>query len=295
MSASSFVLHTFRQQCIATLQPVCISHAQAVAETDWIFQHILEISAEQVWVHLETPVTQQALNQVETLLKRRVQERQPVQYLLGEAYFYGQRFQVTPAVLIPRPETELLVQAVLQYVGTRPQNQPIRILELGTGSGCIAITLAIMCRAKNQAVELMATDISSAALAVALQNAQNHQVDSTIQFLESNWFKAISPQAFDVIVSNPPYIATDLATTLQPEVVNHEPHLALFSGEVGLDSYRAIAAGATDYLTLEGQLFLEIGAGMRQSVQCEFEAQNWQLVDVVSDLEELERIVVFAK
>jgi len=172
----------------------------------------------------------------------------PVSYITGWREFYGVALRVTPDVLIPRPETELLVELALERI---PQGSA-RVLELGTGSGAIAVALA----KERPRLKIVATDISEAALAVARRNAREH--GAAIDFVRSDWFEALGPQGFDLIVSNPPYVAAGDAHLEQGDL-RFEPRLALVGGEDGLDCIRKIAAGARNRFQSGGWLLLEHG------------------------------------
>jgi release factor glutamine methyltransferase len=216
-----------------------------------------------IWLlaHPEAALTEAEAASFLTLTGRRA-AGEPVQYLTGTQEFYGLELRVTPAVLIPRPETEHLVEAALAWSET--QIKPLRFLDIGTGSGAIAIAIA----ANQPAAEIVATDISSATLAIARDNALRLGVASRIRFLESDLFSALDPTdiPFDAILSNPPYVPITDAPTLQREVVAHEPHTALFAGPNGLDIYRRLIPAAYTALRPGGLLALEIGFGQRNAL-----------------------------
>ena len=191
------------------------------------------------------------------LIANRAQGR-PIAYLTGRREFWSREFLVTPDVLIPRPETELLVELCLALM---PANQPCRLLDLGTGSGIIAVTLA----AERPDAQVSATDISPNALQVAAENAEKHQV-GRIQFYLSNWFESIPDGQYDLIVSNPPYIAEDDAH-LQQGDLRFEPKSALIASDQGLKDIRLIAEAALARLAWGGYLLLEHGYNQQQSVQ----------------------------
>lgn len=186
---------------------------------------------------------------IETLVSRR-EGGEPVAYILGEKEFYGRLFTVTPNVLIPRPETELLVEAALARL---PLDRPARILDLGTGSGCIAITIAL----ERPDCEVVAVDASPAALEVARSNAERLGAGK-VRLILSDWYARLKNLRFDMIVSNPPYIASGDAHLAQGDLP-HEPRQALASGPLGLDAIRAIVSRATDHLTPGGWLLSEHG------------------------------------
>jgi release factor glutamine methyltransferase len=192
----------------------------------------------------------------------RLLRHEPVQYVLGETEFFGLPFAVSPAVLIPRPETELLVETAAEWLRERG-GRGLRILDVGTGSGCIAITLAKLFPAS----EITALDISPAALEVAEGNARRNGV--AVRFLESDLFSAVKGETFDLVASNPPYIASAECGTLSPTVRDFEPRLALDGGKDGLAVVSRLAAEVRQILRLPGALVLETGDGQAESVtQC---------------------------
>ncbi|WP_433969527.1 peptide chain release factor N(5)-glutamine methyltransferase [Tunturiibacter gelidiferens] len=217
-------------------------------------------------------------------INRRLQ-LEPIQYITGEQEFYGLRLHVTPAVLIPRPETEHLVEAVLKLL---PANQPVKLVDIGTGSGAIAIALAV----HLPLAEITALDLSSDALAIAERNAREHGVANRIQFLQSDLLVAIKSlgQTFDAIVSNPPYIPESDRPTLHPQVRDHEPATALFAGETGLDIYRRLIPEAASALKPNGILALEIGHGQQKPLT--HLLAGWNDVTFVNDLQHIPRVAL---
>lgn len=193
----------------------------------------------------------------DALVARRVR-REPMAYIRGTQEFYGREFLVGPGVLIPRPETELIVdEAKAAAMGRRTP----RIADIGTGSGCLAVTLAL----ELPSAQVTATDISADALTIARGNAAAHQVGGRVSFVETSYLTGIAG-AFDVIVSNPPYVRDIDAPTLAPEVRDHEPREALFGGDDGLRDIRAIVQSATTALKPGGVLVMEIGMGQAKAV-----------------------------
>lgn len=213
-------------------------------------------------------------------IDRRIRH-EPVQYILGEQEFYGLAMKVTPAVLIPRPETEHLVEAVLARV---PRNAPLRICDVGTGSGAIAIALA---HALPHA-QVTAVDSSVAALEIARQNAEFHAVAHRVRLVESDLLTALSAELFDVIVSNPPYVAE--SEKLEPQVRDWEPHAALFSGPAGLEVYQRLIPQARTALNPGGWLLLEIGHGQRDSLSSLL--AGWNDVEFIADLQGIPRVAI---
>jgi release factor glutamine methyltransferase len=216
---------------------------------------------------------------------------EPVQYITGRAAFRGIDLAVTPAVLIPRPETEGLVEAVLQVLAgeARRWTTP-RVLDLGTGSGAIALALA----AEWPALRVTATDASAAALALARGNAAALGLEARVTFRAGDWFDPIAPdERFEVIVSNPPYIATGEWVALPDDVRRHEPHAALFAGETGLEALRAIIDLAPDHLVAGGLLALELAETRALEVAGWLEgARDWEDAELRDDLAGRPRVLL---
>lgn len=220
-----------------------------------------------------------------TILAEKLKGR-PLAHIISQAEFMGRVFKVNPNVLIPRPETEELInESIKQF----KNNLPNSILDLCTGSGCIAISLAFL----YEKAQITASDISGLALETALTNARNLQVNQKINFIKSNLFENISGK-FDFIISNPPYIATNDIKTLSPEV-RFEPHLALDGGIDGLDIIKKIAEDAPNYLNQNGLLALEIGCEQAPKVVKFFREDIWQKPQVICDFAHIERFVFVRK
>ena len=222
------------------------------------------------------------------VLKRRA-EGEPLQYILGKAHFMGREFKVDSRVLIPRPETELLVEAALSYIAKaqKEKDRVLEVLELGTGSGCIAITLAL----SLENIFLTATDVSGDAISVARENAFVNKAGSRINFLQSDMFYLCN-RAYDVIISNPPYVVSSVIDSLQQEV-RREPRIALDGGEDGLKFIRCIIQGSLHYLAADGLLILEIGFGQLKQVRNLFAtAREFEIIHVVMDYNSIDRVIV---
>lgn len=221
------------------------------------------------------------------LIARRAQ-REPVAYIVGEREFYWRRFIVTPATLIPRPETELLIDTALQ---ASAQHRFPRVIDVGTGSGCIAVTIA----AELAAASVTATDISEPALEIARANAAQHGVAERIDFRRGAYF-AGAAEPFDLILSNPPYVPERDRAGMQPDVVNFEPATALFAGGDGLDCVRSLIALSTSALAPGGSLIFEFGFGqaprIKQLIACQ---PDLRLESLLSDLQDIPRIAVVAR
>lgn len=215
------------------------------------------------------------------IIEKRTKERIPVQYLLGYGYFMGEKFTVTPDVLIPRPETELLVQKV---IGLQGEN----ILDIGTGSGCIAIMAQ-----KLSNKDVWACDISPKALEIAQLNAKS--LNAKVKFVQSDLFSNIT-EKFDIIVSNPPYIALSTMPELQKEVQLHEPHLALFANDAeGVEFYKRIIEQSKNHLHAGGHIAFEIGIGQALSISEMLEQNDFKNIEIIKDLSKIERIIIAQK
>ena len=216
---------------------------------------------------------------------------EPLQYITGHQYFYGLEFEVTRDVLIPRPETELLVEAALDLIGDADGTS--LVCDVGTGSGCIAIAL-LHNRPKARAV---AVDVSEAALGVAARNAARHGVSERIRFAVSDCFAALEKNKlrFDLIVSNPPYVAKKDLFGLQREVREHEPRVALTPGDDGLSIIHRLVSQAPAFLVDGGYLLLEIGFDQRAAVEELIDASVWKAINVQQDLQGIPRTIVLQK
>jgi len=206
---------------------------------------------------------------------------EPMAYLLGEREFYGLRIEVTAEVLIPRPETELVVEMALERL---PETGPARVLDMGTGSGCIGVTLAKL----RPGVHVIASDVSEAALSVAARNAQRERLHN-IEFRLGSWFEPLAGEQFDVIVSNPPYVALG-DPHLQEGDLRAEPHLALVAGSDGLEALRAIVLGASEYLLPAATLILEHGHDQAQALAELLAAARFRNIVSRTDLAGIARV-----
>lgn len=250
----------------------------AARDARLLMAHALEISADRVMLALHDPLPEAAAMRLEEAVTARL-ARQPVSQITGQRQFWGRSFRVTRDVLDPRPETETLVAEALAAPFSC-------ILDLGTGSGAILLTLL----AERSGATGIATDLSDAALEVARGNAVALGLTDRASFLQGDWFAPVSGR-FDLIVSNPPYIAADEMAGLSPEVREWEPHLALTPGGDGLDAYRAIAAGARDHLLPQGRLLVEIGPTQGAAVAALFTAAGLAQARILTDLDNRHRVV----
>jgi release factor glutamine methyltransferase len=257
-----------------------VSNSRLTAEV--LLAHALSVEREYLYSHDDRVMRAEELQTLEDFLYDRV-GGVPLQYIVGRQEFYGRYFRVDPAVLIPRPETEYAVEAVLENAGERNAGRQ-RILDVGTGSGCIAVTLAL----EIPEAEVFAADISEAALRVAHRNART--LGATVGFACMDVLDAISGK-FDFIVSNPPYVRMDDISRLQREVREHEPHVALFSPEDEPAIYRRLVLGAERLLNSGGCLVVEVGIGMDERVASLFGAK-WETLPTKRDLQEIPRTVI---
>jgi len=261
--------------------------AEAEAEASLLLCHLLSCRRTDIFLQgdlLVPPAVQQAL----TLAVQRRLCWEPLAYVLGEQEFFGRPFAVTPAVLIPRPETELLVERAITLLGSSMGGgTSARVLDLGVGSGVIAITLA----AEVSSITVLGVDLSLAAIRVAQANAIRHRVEDRICWVNANWGESLGGAGFDLIVANPPYVAGKLRATLQPELAA-EPALALYGGEDGRQAIAQIMADVARLLRPGGTLLMEIGYDQGAYVATTMETLgSWSRVMVHDDYAGLPRIV----
>lgn len=267
------------------LAPVCHTSAQVSAEIDWLLTSVPGLTPAQRFAGTAPPLTDAQAARLEDLLARRVDCRVPLQYLLGEAHFYGLRLRVTPDVLIPRPETELLAEQAItacQETMNFAKTARCRMLDVGTGSGAIALAVK---HALDKTVDMVAVDISQEALSVARDNAR--QLGLTIDFRQGDGLNGLFGETFDVIVSNPPYIGEMEKADMRSEVLNHEPHLALFPAFQQRDRlyfYRLLAERGQQFLTSGGTVLMEMGRDMHSEVSRLFTDHGYCTVQVLPDL-----------
>lgn len=256
-------------------------------QVELLLAHLLNLPRMKLYLNFERVLTDGELEKLRLYVKRRGQ-REPLQHIIGSVNFCGLEFAVNHHVLIPRPETELLAERAWNFL--RSQDGATRCaLDFGTGSGCLAVMLAEKC----PGVEIHALDISSEALEVARQNAVRHNVRDRIVFYQSDGFGALpTERQFDLIVTNPPYIPSGEIPSLQIEVRNHDPKLALDGGAAGLRFYEMLAEEAPSFLAPAGRLMAEFGEGQTAALREIFERQKWIVEAVERDYTQRERFII---
>lgn len=275
MHSVHHVLHQASQQLIHTIG---LDHAEANLEANLLLQHVLHVNRAWVITHERDVLNADQQAKFQLLLKRRL-DGEPIAYIVGFREFYGLQLKVSSVTLIPRPDTETLVEAALDKI---PLDKVWHILDLGTGSGAVALAIA---KHRNNC-EVTAVDQSSDALSVSLENTQSLKLNN-LRLIESNWFSALSlgkeAEKFDVIVSNPPYIAQDDEHLKQGDL-RFEPISALASGADGLDDIRKIVQDAPDYLKPNGWLMLEHGFDQADAVGALLKARGFSQIDHAKDI-----------
>jgi release factor glutamine methyltransferase len=306
-------VRTALKRGIAELRDANVPSYTLAAEL--LLLHVLGRDRAWLYAHPEEVIPGLDAHRFLSLILRRA-EGEPTQYITGKQEFWGLEFEVTPDVLIPRPETEHVIEVALDRLAVREiragrkrtlTGDGLHIIDVGTGSGCIAIALA----KELPSARILATDISVAALAVARRNAVRHDVADRIHFFESNLLDSLPVEAphavplpvkastldttlagsFDLIVSNPPYIGRNESETLQREVREHEPELALYGGEEGYELYADLIAQAANHLKPSGLLVLELGHNSLPAVQPLLDLPNWANVGVTNDLAGIPRVI----
>ncbi|MGG4342653.1 peptide chain release factor N(5)-glutamine methyltransferase [Paenibacillus lautus] len=253
-----------------------------------LLEHVLGLSGTSYYMALAEPFPADRRHALEEAINRKAQGV-PAQYIIGEQEFYGRPFGVTPAVLIPRPETELLVEAVLKYGQelTLRSNERLQAIDIGTGSGAIAITLAL----QEPAWDLQASDISPDALEVAAHNAK--QLNASVEFRQGNLLEPFAGMTPDILVSNPPYIPAEDIEGLQPEVRDYEPRTALDGGPDGLNPYRIMMAQLPLLSAPPRLIAFELGMGQAEDVAELLRSEgHWKEIVTVPDLAGIDRHVL---
>lgn len=256
-------------------------------DAELLLAHVLGVKRLDLYLQFERPLEPGEVEAYRTALRRR-SAREPLQYITGEAAFRELTLAVDPRVLVPRPETELLVDAVLDWLRERGSSGSVA-LDLGTGSGAIAVSLLV----EGPVARVVATDLSADALVVAAENAERAGVAGAVELRHGSLYAPIGGgEEYDVIVTNPPYVPDPERETLMPEVRDHEPGVALFAGPDGLAVIRRIVAGAPAHLVAGGLLALEVGAGQAESVAALLRESGFTEPRILHDLTGRERMVL---
>jgi release factor glutamine methyltransferase len=268
------------------LEAAGISPADAALDAEVLARHVLGWDRAALLVRGREHEPHGFASAFEPLIARRIQ-REPVAQIVGVREFWERDFEVTRDVLVPRPETEIIVEEALRFAREHPCRT---VIDVGTGSGCLAVTIA--CELPE--VRVLATDLADAALAVAARNARRHAVHDRIRFLRADLLSGIDERA-DLIVSNPPYVPDADAHAMQAEVTHYEPHVALFGGPTGLEVMRRLFLASADRLATDGRLVVEFGFGQAAAVRELAAATGWSIVRVRDDLQGIPRTVVLSR
>ena len=268
-----------------------IQSAQLNAEM--IIAKVLNCSRMELYLKYDKPLNLIERKEIRNLVKKRA-THYPIQYLLGETEFYGYKFLVDEGVMIPRPETEILVDAVISYI-KQSNNDQWNILDIGTGTGIIPISIYKYFKNKEINMQFLAIDISETALENVRKNIAFHKIKN-IQIVKSNLFENLTDgMKFDIIISNPPYISAKEMESLQKEIREYEPKTALLGGENGLIYYQNILEKADNFLNQYGKVFFEIGANQKDDMEKIIHHLDYKLIDIIKDYNDLYRVLIIEK
>lgn len=274
------------RQAIETLTAAGVENPRLDAQV--LLGFVLKVTREEVFGYPERNLSQDEKEAFGRVIERR-SSRQPVAQIIGQQEFWGRLFKVSPDTLIPRPDSETVIATVLEHLPPALGDAPIRILDLGTGTGCLLLTL--LAEISNSVGT--GVDASTAALEIARENGRALNLEDRVQFVKSDWCSALSPNAcFDIVVSNPPYIADGEVAELEPEVSNHEPAEALCGGPDGLDAYRRLGPQLAGVLAPGGIVAFEVGAGQIPEVRRLLEKDGLEVREIVKDLAGIERCII---
>ena len=250
--------------------------------------YVLGISPTHLFSYPETPLNEVQLEQIEKLAQRRA-SREPIARILGQREFWSLNFKVDKSTLVPRPDSETLVEAVLGRIQNK--NSPLSILDLGTGSGCLLLALL----SELKSASGLGVDLSEQALKVATANAKHLDLQDRVRFQRSNWFENINEKEkpFNIIISNPPYISNNEISHLEPDVSNFDPYVALSGGDDGLHAYRQLMPKMQEFIALDGIIAVEIGMDQAMDVVSYGASSGLQLDQILKDIAGLERVLVF--
>ena len=257
-------------------------------ESRILLANILKTTQEGLLIRYNEPISQEEEKTFYEHIKCR-KALEPIAYIVGKKEFYGRDFIVNKHVLIPRPETELIIDRVVLEYQKNFADKEVTILDLGTGSGAIAVTLATLL----PQAKIVAIDISDEALALAAENAKLHGAITQIQFIKSDWYSNLSDKKFNFIISNPPYISPDNKIYMAQETILYEPEHALFAVENGLINYRKIIFGLNNFLKNENKVFLEIGFNQAKDVINIIKEYSFTEIIISKDLSGHDRVIEF--
>lgn len=266
-------------------------------QAELLLAHALGMPRMQLYLNFERELTVEQQDRLRVMVKRRG-EREPVQHILGSVSFCGLEIQVSPAALVPRPETELLAEQGWTFLNRRASERgdapggTLKALDFGTGTGCLAIALAFHCTGAS----VVALEIEPDAMELARRNVEHHRLSDRVEFVLGDGLAAVKAgTVFDLIVANPPYIPTAEIEKLDPEVRQFDPRRALDGGPDGLDYYRDLARGAGNLLKPDGRLATEFGDGQEMQVVSAFETENWIVEWVLKDYTQRPRLLMACK
>ncbi len=275
---------------VSGAQPLAASPeraANARRDTELLLRFVLECRREELLANPLREITAEQSERFNRLVDERVAGR-PIQYIVGTQQFWGLELSVSPDVLIPRPETEHLVESALDSLWL---NRAFSVVDVGTGSGAIAIAIA----KERPLAQVLALDISAAALAIARANAERHNVADRIEFREADLLSGVDAASCEMIVSNPPYVAESERASLAVEVREHEPAVALFSGATGYEVYERLLPQAMRALKPQGWLLIEIGYGQQATIRDMLEQNRYSAIRFVADLQGIPRVAIAQK
>ncbi len=281
-----------RKNAVSKLIGSIILLEEAQKEVDILLEFVAGISKKDFIVSPEQELSDNQVEKLENLINKRIKDKIPVQYLTNQAYFMGDEYFVDNRVLIPRPETELLVLEAINIYSDNFYSKKVNIIDIGTGSGCIICAIAKHIKSSNNIINFYAADISEDALNVAKLNAKLLRLSYKIEFIKSDLFSSIDEQ-FSIIVSNPPYIPISEKSDLQVEVAKHEPEQALFAqDDEGIAVYAELIKQSKAKLEPGGYLLLEIGINQSNLIKGLINKNNLKLIKIVNDLSNIGRVVI---
>ncbi|RJP29755.1 MAG: peptide chain release factor N(5)-glutamine methyltransferase [Candidatus Omnitrophota bacterium] len=258
-------------------------------EAELVFTDVLQCDRVSLYSARGVILNRRQLSKISSVFKRRL-NGEPLQYILGKTEFMGFEFKVNRSVLIPRPETEIMVEECIGIIRNISAKGKASVLDIGTGSGCIAVSLAKLC---PKTLSIDAVDISGGALSVAADNAHRNGVAGRINFIKSDLFKELNPRKkYDLIVSNPPYVERGMIGRLEKEI-HFEPRLALDGGDSGLDFYKAIISDAPSFMKENGFIVFEAGLGQAERIKNIFyKNDKFEIIGKVKDYNDIERVII---